>query len=226
MYRWVLKQRLNASSAGLISDYKQRLPHSTNSSSILSQLLTSHHLHLTYLSQVSRLVDYSQFWLSHASKDVAVMGRYDCWGINTTPPLLSGEYISKWITELMQIMQITSFVCRQRVVVGHWLTGGDAQPQQYMDSPRCFFPSEKLSRPMKCMTAAGAYSWRHACWQCSAACNFCHILWLHVWMTCANCFVISSDLLSFLLRDQWRYCKTRQAYAMSIRASVLRRIYH
>jgi len=140
------------------------------------------------------------------------------------PPLLSGEYISKWITELMQI---TSFVCRQRVVVGHWLTGGDAQPQQYMDSPRCFFPSEKLSRPMKCMTAAGAYSWRHACWQCivqhviSVIYCDCMFGWrvLIVLLFLLICYL-------FLLRDQWRYCKTRQAYAMSIRASVLRRIYH
>jgi len=43
---------------------------------------------------------------------------------------LRSRNISKLITELMlitQLMQITSFVCHRRVVVGHWLTGARAR---------------------------------------------------------------------------------------------------
>ena len=60
----------------------------------------------------------------------------------------------------MLIMQITSFVCRQRVIVGHWLTGTRmlllSATRVYSDAgTRCFFLREKIyPPPVKFMLAA------------------------------------------------------------------------
>ena len=60
----------------------------------------------------------------------------------------------------MLIMQITSFVCRQRVVVGHWLTGTRmlllSATRVYSDAgTRCFFLREKISPPPREIYASG-----------------------------------------------------------------------
>ena len=63
-----------------------------------------------------------------------------------------------------------SFVCRQRVLVGHWpdwrssaivLAAMSGRSDAGPDGLRGFFPREKLRSPVNFMPAAGAYSWHH-----------------------------------------------------------------
>ena len=59
------------------------------------------------------------------------------------------------------LLFVRLFVCRQRVVVGHWLllaaTRGRSDARTYVSYP------VKLLPPVNFMLVAGAYSWRHTC---------------------------------------------------------------